>query len=155
MDSAACSFHHLGHTYGPHYYQLHWRFRMMNKDFRISPHFWLGEFVRSDTACRQNIDNVLRPEVNHHDALVVINLMRLCNFVLEPLRQHFGQPIRINSGYRCPALNAAIKGSAKNSLHMQGRAVDIPMHPAWFAYIRDHLPHTELINEGSWIHVAL
>jgi hypothetical protein len=36
-----------------------------------------------------------------------------------------------------------------------GLAADIPMHPGWFAYIRDHLPHTELINEGTWIHVAL
>jgi hypothetical protein len=29
------------------------------------------------------------------------------------------------------------------------------MHPGWLAYIRDHLPHVELINEGTWIHVAL
>ena len=36
-----------------------------------------------------------------------------------------------------------------------GLAADIPMHPGWFAYIRDHLPHVELINEGYWIHVAL
>ena len=122
---------------------------------QLSPHFSLGEFVRSETAERLGIDNGLHPEACHHDALVALNMARLCLFVLEPLREHFGQPIRINSGYRCPELNAAIKGSARNSLHMQGRAADIPMKPGYLAFIRDHLPHTELINEGSWIHVAI
>ncbi|MBR4708763.1 MAG: hypothetical protein IKP30_01460 [Bacteroidaceae bacterium] len=65
-----------------------------------------------------------------------------------------GVPIKINSGFRCQALNKAVGGAA-NSYHTKGRAADIPMHPGWLAYIRDHLPHTELINEGTWIHVAL
>ena len=64
------------------------------------------------------------------------------------------QPIIISSGYRCPALNKAV-GGAKRSYHLQGRAADIPYRRDWYLYIRDHLPHTELINESTWIHIAL
>ncbi|MBR7051541.1 MAG: DUF882 domain-containing protein [Bacteroidaceae bacterium] len=113
----------------------------------LSPHFTLEEMLHSDTAEKKHIENRI-------NAVEVNNLVRLCTKVLEPLREHFHQPIHINSGFRCQALNKAV-GGADNSYHMKGRAVDIPMHPGWLAYIRDHLPHTELINEGTWIHVAL
>jgi len=113
----------------------------------LSPHFTLEEMLHSETAAKKGIENRI-------NAAEVDNLVRLCQKVLEPLRAHFGAPIKINSGFRCQALNKAVKG-ATNSYHTQGRAVDIPMRPGWLAYIRDHLPHTELINEGSWIHVAL
>ena len=113
----------------------------------LSPHFTLEEMLRSDTATKKGIENRITAEE-------VDNLQRLCQKVLEPLRQHFGKPIRINSGFRCKALNDAV-GGAKNSYHTKGRAADIPFVPGYYAYIRDHLPHTELINEGSWIHIAL
>ena len=113
----------------------------------LSPHFTLEEMLHSETAEKKKIENRI-------NAVEVNNLMRLCTKVLEPLRDHFHQPIHINSGFRCQALNAAV-GGAKNSYHTKGRAVDIPMHPGWLAYIRDHLSHVELINEGTWIHVAL
>ena len=113
----------------------------------LSPHFTLKEMLRSEVAKKRKIENRINDEE-------VDNLVRLCQKVLEPLREHFHQPIHINSGFRCKDLNDAVKG-ADNSYHMKGRAVDIPMHPGWLAYIRDHLPHTELINEGTWIHVAL
>ena len=113
----------------------------------LSPHFTLEEMLHSDTAEKKKIENRI-------NAAEVENLVRLCQKVLEPLRAHFGVPIKINSAFRCKALNAAV-GGAVNSYHTKGRAVDIPMRPGWLAYIRDHLPHTELINEGSWIHVAL
>jgi uncharacterized protein YcbK (DUF882 family) len=113
----------------------------------LSEHFTLKEMLASETAKRKGIENRITAEE-------VDNLQKLCQKVLEPLRQHFGKPIKINSGFRCKTLNEAV-GGAKNSYHTKGRAADIPMHPGWLAYIRDHLPHTELINEGSWIHVAL
>jgi len=113
----------------------------------LSPHFSLEEMLHSETAEKKHIENRINAEE-------VNNLKRLCEAVLEPLREHFGTPIRINSGFRCQALNKAV-GGAPNSYHTKGRAVDIPMKPGYLAYIRDHLPHTELINEGSWIHVAL
>ena len=113
----------------------------------LSPHFTLEEMLHSETAEKKHIENRI-------NATEVNNLVRLCQKVLEPLREHFGVPIKINSGFRCQALNKAV-GGAVNSYHTKGRAADIPMHPGWLAYIRDHLPHTELINEGTWIHVAL
>ena len=94
----------------------------------LSPHFTLKEMLRSEVAKKRKIEN----RINDEEV----------------------EPIKINSGFRCRDLNDAVKG-ADNSYHMKGRAVDIPMRPGWLAYIRDHLPHTELINEGTWIHVAL
>ena len=121
--------------------------RRGGRPMNLSPHFTLKEMLRSEVAKKRKIENRINDEE-------VDNLVRLCTKVLEPLREHFGVPIKINSGFRCKDLNDAVKG-ADNSYHMKGRAVDIPMHPGWLAYIRDHLPHTELINEGTWIHVAL
>ena len=114
---------------------------------KLSEHFTLEEMLHSDTAEKKKIENRI-------NAVEENNLVRLCTKVLEPLREHFHQPITINSGFRCKALNAAV-GGAVNSYHTKGRAVDIPMRPGWLAYIRDQLPHVELINEGTWIHVAL
>ncbi len=122
-------------------------YQLSIRKMNLSPHFTLKEMLRSEVAKKRKIENRINDEE-------VDNLVRLCTKVLEPLREHFGVPIKINSGFRCRDLNDAVKG-ADNSYHMKGRAVDIPMHPGWLAYIRDHLPHTELINEGTWIHVAL
>ena len=52
----------------------------------------------------------------------VINLVNLCNYILQPVRDEFG-PIRINSGYRSPALNSKVGGS-KTSQHCNGEAAD-------------------------------
>lgn len=123
------------------------------EDTYLSQHFRLSEFTRSATASARGIDNTLN-QSNAEHSRIINNLRALCENVLEPLRQHFNVPIRINSGYRSPALNKAV-GGAKRSYHLQGRAADIPLRRDWYAYIRDHLPHTELINEGTWIHVAL
>ena len=114
---------------------------------QLTEHFTLEEMLRSETATKKGIENRINAEE-------VNNLQKLCQKVLEPLRAHFGKPIRINSGFRCKALNDAV-GGAKNSYHTKGRAADIPFVPGYYAYIRDSLPHTELINEGTWIHVAL
>ena len=119
----------------------------MQLTMKLSDHFDLSEFEHSPTAIRLGIDN------RTPDSLIP-NLHRLCEQVLEPLRQHFNVAVSINSGYRCPALNRAVGGAA-GSYHLQGRAADIPFRSDWYAYLRDHLPHTELLNEGTWIHIAL
>ena len=113
----------------------------------LTEHFTLEEMLRSETAEKKKIENRINAEE-------VNNLQKLCQKVLEPLRQHFGKPIRINSGFRCKALNDAV-GGAKNSYHTKGRAVDIPFVPGHYAFLRDNVKTTELINEGSWLHVAL
>jgi hypothetical protein len=76
------------------------------------------------------------------------------------LREWYGKPIIVNSGYRCEALNKAI-GGAKSSQHMLGEAADITAgskeeNEELFNYIKDNLEFDQLINESdfSWVHVS-
>ena len=93
---------------------------------RLSPHFTVGEMLRSGKAVGMGIKNV--PEVN--PALgeaskeeVIENLRGLCNKVLEPLRRRVGRVIVVG-GYRCEAVNRAVMG-AEHSQHLRGEAADI------------------------------
>ena len=119
---------------------------------KLTEHFYLEEFVVSQTATRAGIDNTPPPEVME-------NLRRLCEFVLEPLRLSYG-PVLISSGYRCPTLNAAIGGAAK-SQHTRGEAADISVRGRSLAevynFLRINVPFDQLIREfppGGWIHVS-
>ena len=91
----------------------------MNKqnDIQLSEHFTLSEFTKSITAERLGIDN--KPGYEE-----VLAMRHLCREVLEPLRQHYGKPIRITSGYRCEELNSAV-GGVRRSQHMLGEAADL------------------------------
>lgn len=127
---------------------------------KLSKNLTLAEVTRSETAKRRNIDNI--PTDEH-----IENLKILANNVFQPLRDYFGVPIYISSGYRSEALNKAIKGS-KTSQHCKGEAIDIDNDNAnngvtnrhIFEYIRDHLKFDQLINEfpikgnPSWVHVS-
>ena len=62
---------------------------------KLTGNFRLGEFIESETARRLGINNT--PQLWD----VVVHLRQLCREVLQPLRDHVGHPIRINSGYRC------------------------------------------------------
>lgn len=123
----------------------------------LSEHFKLAEFERSDVARQLQIDNRVPAEL-------IPSLWTLCREVLEPLRQHVGKPIRINSGYRCPALNGSeqVQGQA-NSQHLKGEAADIRLDSVaegrdWFKWLMDNTNVDQLIWErkGStcWIHVS-
>lgn len=124
---------------------------------RLSDHFTLAEFVKSPTADRHGIDNTPPEDV-------VENLRQLCIHVLEPVRQQFG-PVSVNSGYRCPELNAAV-GSKPTSQHTRGQAADFECPPHDNAYvaawIRDHLQFDQLILEfykpsqplSGWVHCS-
>lgn len=83
----------------------------------ISKNFSYIEFERSATAERLGIDNSMPPEVRAHVAELVTKL-------LQPLRDAWGSPITVTSGYRCEALNKAVKGSA-TSAHVCGWAADL------------------------------
>jgi len=61
---------------------------------------------------------------NEPSADVIANLRQLCVNVLEPVREHFGRPVTVHSGFRCPALNRAVGGAA-SSQHVEGEAADI------------------------------
>lgn len=80
-------------------------------------YFTLQELLKSDTAKRKGIDNTPSFEVVDH-------LRELTGKILDPLRVAWGKPIRVSSGYRCPKLNDAVKGSA-TSVHMIGYAADL------------------------------
>lgn len=83
----------------------------------ISDHFSLREFTESATAKKYGIANQPPPEA-------VENLIRLCTYTLEPLREALGLPIIITSGYRCKALNTVLAHSSDRSQHMVGQAAD-------------------------------
>jgi hypothetical protein len=122
---------------------------------KLSAHFDLCEFTRSESAKREGVSNNPTPE--HLE-----NIKTLCEKVLEPIRAKFG-PINISSGYRSADLNHFIGGSL-NSDHCKGRAADIDMdghggevtNKMIFDYIKDNLEIDQLINEFnySWVHVG-
>ena len=83
---------------------------------KLSPNFTLDEFLVSQTAPRHGLD--MTPPDN-----VIGNIQSLVVELLQPLRDLAGAPLNISSGYRPPALNKLIGGSAE-SAHMDGRAAD-------------------------------
>lgn len=117
-------------------------------------YFTVAEFVRSETADRLAIDNRLPKEL-------LPNVQALVDNVLDPLREAYGKPITINSGYRSPALNKAVKGSATSD-HMKGCAADItggsPKENKRLFYLIQELglPFKQLIDEKNfaWVHVS-
>lgn len=121
----------------------------------MGKYFTMAELVRSSTADRLGINNRV-------PLSLLPNVQGLINHVLDPLRELYGQPVYVNSGYRCPELNKAV-GGVENSYHVSGCAADLDTRQGYeenkklFALIRDHLPYTELGWEGGgrWIHVAL
>lgn len=116
-------------------------------------YFSIKEMTKSNTATAKGIDNT-------PDQTIMNNLTKLIEAVLDPLREWYGKPIIVNSGYRCEALNKAI-GGAKSSQHMLGEAADITVgskeeNEKLFNYIKDNLEFDQLINESdfSWVHVS-
>ena len=84
---------------------------------KLSKNLSLNEVIKSNTAERKGIDN--NPNETH-----LANLKYLAEQVFQPIREHFGVPIYISSGYRSPALNEAIGGSPR-SFHSHGMALDL------------------------------
>ena len=120
---------------------------------KLSPNFSLEELTFSQTAIRRGIDNTPTKQG-------IKKLKTLCETILEPLRELIGKPIRISSGYRSPALNQAIGGSA-TSQHCHYEAVDFTVI-GWtveqtYQFIKHSgIPYRQLIQEfDSWIHIAM
>ena len=117
-------------------------------------YFTIAELCRSATAQRLGIDNT--PPASAVKALTV-----LVDEVLDPLREAWGGPIRVNSGYRCPKLNKAV-GGTPSSQHQRGEAADITVgsrraNRRLLALIkRLDLPVDQCIDEKGcrWIHVS-
>lgn len=84
----------------------------------ITKDFSYREFEKSDIADRKGICNVIT-SIDVRDSILA-----LTENVLQPLRDAWGKPLAVNSGYRCPAVNAAA-GGVKTSQHLKGEAADI------------------------------
>lgn len=117
-------------------------------------YFTIKELTESNTATRLKIDNTPTEEV-------INNLESLVNNILDKIREAYGKPITVNSGYRCPKLNTAIGGS-KTSQHITGKAADITVgnrqaNRSLFQFIQKlDLPFDQLIDEYNykWVHIS-
>jgi zinc D-Ala-D-Ala carboxypeptidase len=118
---------------------------------KITEHFTLEEFTRSTTASRLKIDNRVPDSLMPNVQLTAIKL--------ELVRKALGKPIIITSGYRCPALNACVGGTA-TSAHTQGLAVDF--HSSFGTpceicqrLINAGVQFDKLIQEhNQWVHIG-
>ena len=125
---------------------------------QLTANFSLHELTKSETALRMGFDNA-------PDAEATENLRLLCEKVLQPVRDHYGKGVKVNSGFRSPESNAAVGGS-KTSDHCLGRAADIEIpgvpNAELAQWIMDNLDYTQLILEfytpgipdSGWVHVS-
>ena len=128
----------------------------------ITKNFTLLEFIKSDTATKNKVDNVPK------DISILNNIIYLVKYFLQPVRDHLGLAITVSSGYRCKALNSLVGGSASSS-HMEGLAVDFnvqgfPQPSEHFPFITNQLKgiaqgsqyvFDQLILEPTWIHLGV
>jgi hypothetical protein len=125
----------------------------MQLNTKLSPHFTFGEvtltqnraLLRQNRACALNY---------------ITELTLLCNYILEPARALLKTPLIITGGYRCPALNKALRGEAA-SQHLLGQAADfLPLNAdietAFNALKKSGLiGFGQLILEPAWLHISL
>lgn len=119
---------------------------------RLSAHFTLAELTVSQAAARKGLDNT--PPIE------VMPALRLLALGLEGIRILLGAPIIVNSGYRSPAVNAAVGGSP-TSQHMRGEAADI-ICPGFGSpravatrIVEAGIDYDQCIVEfGAWVHVS-
>jgi hypothetical protein len=124
----------------------------------LTKNFTLSEMTKSETALRHDMDNT-------PDQTVISNLQALAIHVLQPVRDHYGKGVKVNSGYRSPDVNARVGGS-RTSDHTRGMAADIEIpgvpNAELAEWIRGNLPFTQLILEfytrgvpdSGWVHVS-
>jgi len=124
----------------------------------LTANFTLSEMVKSETALRHGMDNT-------PGETEIENLKRLCEQVLQPVRNHFKTGVKVNSGFRHPEVNAKVGGS-KTSDHCKGQAADIEIpgipNADLAIWIMDNLQYTQLILEfytpgipdSGWVHVS-
>lgn len=127
----------------------------------LTRYFTLWEFIKSDTAERKGINNFPSFEVAYH-------LRLLTQRILDPMREAWGGPLEVTSGYRCAKLNKAV-GGVSNSAHLEGWAADIrptdkrrtAKFILWAAgWLQDNgIDFDQAIDEQvggeRWLHIAL
>lgn len=124
-------------------------------------YFTLKELCSSTTASAKGIDNF-------PDFTIAARLLRLTEYILDPLRAAWGSAIIVNSGYRCKALNSAVGGSS-TSVHVLGWAADlVPANgkiEEFIAFVKEwvktaHIKFDQLIDEkdskgNRWLHIGM
>ena len=140
---------------------------IINPDMQLSEHFTLGEMCYSWTAANHE-----PPVPNIPLKCHITALQNLVDRALEPIRQHLGLPIKVNSGYRCQLVNSMV-GGAKTSQHLKGEAADITIAKAHrpfahatdeqaarliFSYAQEYADYDQLILEHQgnswWVHIS-
>ena len=119
----------------------------------LSKHVTRAEFERSETAINRGINNSM-------GSADIERAKLLCENCFEPIRAHLGAPIKVNSGYRSPAVNKRI-GGATSSQHCIGEAIDLDLHDRdLFEWIIDNVVYDQLIFESgtedsaAWFHIS-
>ena len=124
----------------------------------LTKNFTLSEMTKSETALRLGLDN-------QPDEAQLAALKTLAEKVLQPVRDHYGKGVKVNSALRTSPVNRAI-GSGDSSHHVRGMAADIEIpgvaNAELATYIRDNLDFTQLILEfytvgipdSGWVHVS-
>jgi uncharacterized protein YcbK (DUF882 family) len=114
--------------------------------------------VKSETALRHDMDNT-------PGEAEIASLRLLCEKILQPVREHYGKGVKVNSGFRHPEVNAKVGGS-KTSDHCKGQAADIEIPSVANAdlalHIVDTYKFTQVILEfytpgvpdSGWVHVS-
>ena len=125
---------------------------------KLTNNFSLSEMIKSQTAERKGINN--NPNEDN-----IENLQRLCEHILQPVRDHYGKVVSVSSGFRSPELCVAI-GSSINSQHASGQAADFEIYGVsnkeLADYIADNLDFDQLILEywkpeepnSGWVHCS-
>ena len=124
----------------------------------LTKNFTLAEMTKSETALRYDIDNTPNEQE-------ISSMKLLAEKVLQPVRDHFGKGVKVNSGFRNQDVNQKVGGS-RNSDHIRGQAADIEIpgipNAELAEWIKDNLEFNQLILEfytpgvpdSGWVHVS-
>lgn len=130
----------------------------------MGKYFTIQELATSTEAVKRNIDNTPPPDIK-------VKLNTIISNLLDPVREKWGKPIYVNSGFRCPVLNSVLPNASPNSQHMKGEAADITAgspqeNERLFAMIfamriAGDIQFDQLIDESgaakipyTWIHIS-
>ena len=120
----------------------------------MAKYFTIGELCKSDTALAKGIANT-------PDNTTIERMQALMEECLDKVREMWGKPIGVNSGYRSAELNREV-GGAKNSQHLRGEAADITTgtkennRKLFDLIVASEIPFDQLIDESGykWLHIS-
>ena len=127
---------------------------------KLSKYFTLKEVIKSETAVRKGIDNTPTD-------VIISQLKNTCEIIMDVIREKYGKPIRVTSGYRCVELNKAIGGSSRSqhcalngdaAIDFEFYDMDMDLEEV-FKWITEEskLPFDQCIAEflpHGWIHIS-